>query len=334
MYIKLNQKAIFKSKKGKIYELYNKNGKLICSSMPEHIKRKPTKEILSVVKLETPMNEYVVYTDGGCASNPGGCGGTGVVIIEKTTGEITELSEGYFKTTNNRMEIMAIINALKHIPDNSKVYLYSDSQYALNCMAGIWEKRKNIDLWAELEKLSRNKTILTNWVRGHNGNPYNERCDELATHGTMMPTKKDEGYKSCKKNPSPNKRNEFIAISIDEEINKDDKTLSVNEYAEKYKINKSCAVAINKFKKSGKKFKNYIELKTGGMDHWSKFKKNDFIELYGIEIVEKVETYFQNVKDLEACFRWHSRGLSLKDSIRKTLVDIEVRENAQKGAKW
>ena len=325
MYIKLNQTAIFKSKKGKIYELTNINGNLKCYAMPNHEKRKPTKEILKVVSLEKSESEYIVYTDGGCDVNPGGRGGIGVVIINKSSGEIKELSEGYLSTTNNRMEITAIIKALELIPKNSKVYLYSDSQYALNCMNGIWEKKKNTDLWEQIDKLAADKKIITKWVRGHNGNPNNERCDELATKGIMNAKMIDAGYKG-----KPASRPSSKTIDIKSENVSLEDSLSSKEYAEKYKIKETCAINIKEFQKSNKSFKNFLKLKTGGIDYWSNKKKADFVELFGTETVEKANEYFEFDKDLESCLRWHARGLSLKDSIRKSLIDIEVRNNARK----
>ena len=89
------------------------------------------------------MSEYILYADGGCAVNPGGPGGIGVVIVSKKTGEISEFSQGYRATTNNRMEIRAVIEALSRIPEGASADLYSDSQYTLNCMAGDWAKRRS-----------------------------------------------------------------------------------------------------------------------------------------------------------------------------------------------
>ena len=130
--------------------------------------------------MDTIEPAYIIYTDGGCAYNPGGPGGCAAVLINTDTGEISEYSAGYKATTNNRMEIMAVILALKHI-DHGPVQLYSDSQYVVNTLCGAYSKFSNMDLWVELEWLRASIPVFPKWVRGHSGNFYNERCDELCT---------------------------------------------------------------------------------------------------------------------------------------------------------
>ena len=103
--------------------------------------------------------DYIIYTDGGCAVNPGGPGGYAAVIIDCSTGEVTEYSGGFASTTNNLIEVMAAIIALEQIPDASCVHLYSYSQYLLNTMSGKWRKKKNSDLWKRLDQASRTKTL-------------------------------------------------------------------------------------------------------------------------------------------------------------------------------
>lgn len=138
------------------------------------------------------MKKVNVYTDGACRGNPG-CGGYGVVL--EYNGIEKELSKGYRRTTNNRMELMAAITGLEALKEPCEVTLYSDSKYLVDAVtlgwAKGWEKKNwrksdgktalNIDLWQKLLKLlSVHKTTLV-WVKGHNGHKYNERCDILAT---------------------------------------------------------------------------------------------------------------------------------------------------------
>lgn len=142
--------------------------------------------------------EVTIYTDGAARGNPDGPGGYGAVLLFKDSrGEIhrKELSEGFDKTTNNRMELMGVIAALEALNRPCKVDLYSDSQYVINAFTKGWLESwirrgwkktdrtpvLNRDLWERLLKAAAPHDITWHWVRGHNGNKENERCDELAT---------------------------------------------------------------------------------------------------------------------------------------------------------
>jgi ribonuclease HI len=140
--------------------------------------------------LET--GKVLIYTDGGAIDNPGP-GGYGVVLRYK--GHRSELSGGYRWTTNNRMELLACIEGLKTLQRRCSVVLYSDSKYVVEGMTQGWVERwqargwtlatgqpvKNADLWQQLADLCQRHDVEFRWVRGHSGNPDNERCDQLAT---------------------------------------------------------------------------------------------------------------------------------------------------------
>jgi ribonuclease HI len=143
---------------------------------------------------DLPDGTIVVYTDGSAIGNPGP-GGYGVVIQEHPDGPVKELSGGYRHTTNNRMEMTAVIKALETLQGtDSPVVLHSDSRYVVDALtrgwAAGWEKRGwkrangqpalNADLWDQLLPLARSLDIRFVWVKGHSGNPLNERCDVLA----------------------------------------------------------------------------------------------------------------------------------------------------------
>lgn len=115
--------------------------------------------------------DYILYTDGGCSFNPGGRGGYGVVRIDCSTGEVTEFSGGYQATTNNRMEMTAVIKALETVPEGADVLLVSDSQYVLNCLCGAWKREKNRDLWAILGPMAGKYGLECQWVRGAQRGP-------------------------------------------------------------------------------------------------------------------------------------------------------------------
>ncbi len=131
-----------------------------------------------------------VFTDGACRGNPGP-GGWGAIL--RVQGRERELSGGAPYTTNNRMEMTAVIEALKALPEGSDVVLTTDSQYVQkgitqwikNWKRNGWknaagEPVKNADLWWELDRLSQRHSMKWHWVRGHSGHRENERCDELA----------------------------------------------------------------------------------------------------------------------------------------------------------
>ena len=137
------------------------------------------------------MNEKVVaYTDGACKGNPGP-GGWGVLLLYKSNEK--ELYGGEANTTNNRMELTAAIEGLRQLTRPCQVVLTTDSQYLVKGITewikgwqrSGWKNSKkepvvNRDLWELLLKLSENRSIRWNWVRGHNGHVENERCDQLA----------------------------------------------------------------------------------------------------------------------------------------------------------
>jgi len=134
-------------------------------------------------------NELTMYTDGASRGNPGP-GGYGTILF--WGGHRKELSQGYRRTTNNRMELMAVIAGLQALKrDGLKVTIYSDSQYVVKAWEQGWLKnwiatnfkggKKNKDLWLQFYELAKKNTIRFVWVRGHADNVFNNRCDELAT---------------------------------------------------------------------------------------------------------------------------------------------------------
>jgi len=143
-----------------------------------------------------------IYTDGSSRGNPGP-GGYGIVLSYKTKEK--EISEGFRKTTNNRMELLAVVEALKKIKkDNQKIIVYTDSKYVVNSVEKKWvfawqknnfKKKKNIDLWLEFLKEYKKHSVKLKWIKGHNDHPQNERCDSLAVEASKKETLLiDKGY--------------------------------------------------------------------------------------------------------------------------------------------
>ena len=132
-----------------------------------------------------------IFTDGACSGNPG-VGGWGAILRYKDIEK--ELSGGEENTTNNRMELMAVIEALSALKKECNISLYTDSKYVMNGITewlANWKQNgwhtankkkevKNIDLWQKLDELTQKHEIRWIWVKGHNGHPENERCDALA----------------------------------------------------------------------------------------------------------------------------------------------------------
>ncbi|HUL93685.1 MAG TPA: ribonuclease HI [Burkholderiales bacterium] len=134
-----------------------------------------------------------IYADGACKGNPGP-GGWGAILME--AGKEKELFGGESRTTNNRMELTAVIRALEALEHSSTVEVYTDSQYVQKGISEwlpAWKRRgwrtadkkpvKNVDLWQELERVAGKHRVTWHWVKGHAGHPENERADELANRG-------------------------------------------------------------------------------------------------------------------------------------------------------
>lgn len=134
-----------------------------------------------------------LYTDGASSGNPGP-GGWGVVLVCGTLRK--ELSGGFALTTNNRMELLAVIKGLEAIRwRGATVEVWSDSQYVVNTITKGWKRKKNHDLWAQYDSVSQRFSISFHWVKGHAGHPENECCDRLAVQAYSLPgLPPDQGY--------------------------------------------------------------------------------------------------------------------------------------------
>lgn len=149
--------------------------------------------------------EIIIYTDGSSRGNPGP-GGYGAILMYGDKRK--ELSQGYRRTTNNRMELMGVIAALEALKKTGLyVTIYTDSQYIVKAVNEGWLKKwiatsfakgiKNRDLWMRFYELSNRQRLKFIWVKGHADNPFNNRCDQLATSaadgGNLLV---DEGYEA------------------------------------------------------------------------------------------------------------------------------------------
>ena len=148
------------------------------------------------------MKQVTIYTDGACSGNPG-AGGWGTILVYK--GKEREMSGGAAETTNNRMELTAVIEGLKALKEPCEVTVITDSQYVSNGItlgwakswkANNWRKKDkkpalNPELWDELLTLIDKHSVKIEWIKGHAGHPENERCDELAVEQSRKYQQKD-----------------------------------------------------------------------------------------------------------------------------------------------
>ncbi len=152
----------------------------------------------------TEINQVHIYTDGACSGNPGP-GGYGIVMEWVGKPYKKEFSEGYKKTTNNRMELLAIIVALESMKTNEvSITVFSDSKYVVDAIEKKWlqgwdkkqfKKTKNSDLWKRFLKIYNPENTRFEWVKGHNDHAQNERCDVLAVKASQQENLlDDEGY--------------------------------------------------------------------------------------------------------------------------------------------
>ena len=152
------------------------------------------------------MNQINIYTDGAARGNPGP-GGYGVVLEYK--GHIKELSNGFRLTTNNRMELLAVIIGLESMKKSSQnIMVFSDSKYVVDAVNQGWvfewekkkyKKKKNPDLWKRFLLIYRQHNVSFTWVKGHAGHAKNERCDQLAVAAANSNNlMSDAGYENTK----------------------------------------------------------------------------------------------------------------------------------------
>lgn len=148
------------------------------------------------------MEHIQLHTDGSSRRNPGPGGFGGILIFND---HVKEYSQGYTYTTNNRMELRAVIHGLSMLKTNKyPITIYTDSRYVIDSVSKGWlfnwiktgfRGKKNKDLWLQYLEVSKNLNITFTWVKGHNGHVENERCDYLAVQAALSGDKiKDEGY--------------------------------------------------------------------------------------------------------------------------------------------
>lgn len=141
------------------------------------------------------VKKIKIFTDGSCLGNPGPGGWAAILFEGKAEKPTTILRGNEPDTTNNRMEMIAVIEALRFISENhlqqSEINLYSDSALVINTLKLGWKRKANIDLWEELDELNEELSVKYNWVEGHAKNKWNNECDKIAVAESTKAKKKN-----------------------------------------------------------------------------------------------------------------------------------------------
>ena len=153
--------------------------------------------------MNTTRQKFIAYSDGSCDNlNSQRPGGSAYIILDDSRAEIKRMSKGFMHTTNNRMEMLAIISIVNSLPSDSSVIIHTDSEYCIKALLSHCPE-KNIELIALYHKIIKEKSIMVEFqhVKGHSGNFYNEECDRMAREkynemlATLTPIKKVKGKK-------------------------------------------------------------------------------------------------------------------------------------------
>lgn len=128
-----------------------------------------------------------IYTDGACSGNPGP-GGWAAILVFGESNKKQRVHGGEDKTTNNRMELLAVINGLEATPASVEIKVFSDSTYVVNTVNRNWKRNANRDLWRKLDNAMSNRTVTFEWTKGHAGHPLNEEADKLARNESTSRT--------------------------------------------------------------------------------------------------------------------------------------------------
>lgn len=293
---------------------------------------------LETMQNKTGQNHFNVYCEGGCEINPGGKGGAAAVIINSDTKKMKEVYRGYRASTQKRMEIVAVIIGIQKLPDNCKISLFTESKYVVKTLQGKYPINKDEDLWKDLSRAIGTKDLTVKWIGGRVGNHHNERCEELcdkARNGKKLMNDKGfkirgpfDRHKELKKRKG-NAMTKPIHMPV-QFSNEFLEFLSTSNYMKKYHVNKVCAEQLTILSVCKTiTFRDYMNLKTDGVDHWSRKTKEELLEdvAYPKMTLDTITEYIKDEPNILSCLRWYHRGLPLYHSIRKILVDKEVKGN-------
>ena len=273
--------------------------------------------------------DYVIYISGRCITSHGGKGVCGHVIVDNRTRGIQTQAQAYKSTTTNRMVLTSVITVLQKIDEGESALIYSDSNYLIGTQNGSIGKYKNLDLWKQIEKYSKGKSIQFELLRGYEGAEYTEVCDRVCNKTLHTgPFIDDEGYHNFEK---WSKKSEHIKgltqidvlnipISVPDDPKHNPAFDVYQKYADDHRINVKCAKSILDFYSSDlRTLDAYINLRSNGNDEWSKYDEDTLKKHIDERTWSLLEKYLTGNNVLIAA-RWICRGLTVSDAIYKTMI--------------
>ncbi len=268
-------------------------------------------------QMKTPT--FTAYTNGVCRPTPMGRGGFGAVIIDWGGSSILERFGGCIESTVNRMELLAIVSALREIPEGESVLVVSESSYALGILTGAYVPSTNFDLARDIRSAIQGKQIWNKWVQSRSGDRWNDRCEELAVAGLQCELMDDPGFTGYAGKSSPGYSHGgsmVVNIPIPPEIDR------FYAHSNEHSVRSECAALISRVNRMEEpSFADFARLRCGGTDGWSQAIVD---EEFPKEVINTVSLYFSRKDHMKSCLRWYGRGLALDHAIRREYVSQEI----------
>ena len=285
---------------------------------------------------EDYMQKYdcTVYTY--CSfNNDNATGCCSYLIIDHDTKTLTKFGKAYADTTHHRLDLMSAINALDKIQEGKKIIIYSNSNYIMKVRDGEWNTDTNQMFWRKLENLIEKRTVTFAWNKYFKTDIFHSQlmtvCDDVMNNDTEKELVQDLLFCPKQKNAAHDEEQHIMNLRIimnyKGEYRERPSNIKIKDYADVYEIFPKCASSIDEFRKNKyHSLEDYKKLSTHGIDGVDAKNKEYFLNFYSKDVFDAVE---QNIDDedvqLEA-IKWHFRGLSMEDAIRKALIDNAGKE--------
>lgn len=273
--------------------------------------------------------EYAVFVRSVSQYKSGGTGGYGVIIHNNSIGTDHEISEGYENTNAIRMELMGVIAALMYLPKRHTIKFYV-SKAMIPYLSGRKDQESYPDLYERLDALlDTHPIVVAKDLEWGNHDIFKYRCEQLATAALdYLFLKEDEANPESKHNAtgkinnSPSYSNDIKQPAIEDLLIPSELDVPYNNY-KGIQVNDSCTQMIQALPMEASK-KALSKVKVGKRDQWSKLEKDKLTSLFRQKTVMFLCTLFPSQTDLYSCLRWYGRGMSLRNAIVKTNIEVEI----------